>query len=233
MSSVITPSDRQQEDIEVENVGKVESDRDGTAFTGVIRHLAVNRLGSLVRRTIRVVLFFFIFWFPRSVFTSTCIIFQSCSRWGQPESKTIVSLFFTFINHPREPLTIQGSPPWVRYTSILFLEPSFLNSSSTYLTTRSVTLATVRLGTRRIENLPKDNIPMSTWHKWMTKQCEKSKQKKTNPWHSRESQSWNQGRLYDHLAKIIIINRQPTSYLQKAPSIPCKDNEGFLILPMS
>lgn len=61
MSSVITPSDRQQEDIEVENVGKVEGDRDGTAFTGVIRHLAVNRLGSLVRRTIRVVLFFFIF----------------------------------------------------------------------------------------------------------------------------------------------------------------------------
>lgn len=61
MSSVITPSDRQQEDIEVENVGKVEGDRDGTAFTGVIRHLAVNRLGSLVRRSIRVVLFFFIF----------------------------------------------------------------------------------------------------------------------------------------------------------------------------
>lgn len=59
MSSVITPSDRQQEDIEVENVGKVEGDRDGTAFTGVIRHLAVNRFGSLVRRTIRVVLFFF------------------------------------------------------------------------------------------------------------------------------------------------------------------------------
>lgn len=58
MSSVITPSDRQQEDIEVENVGKVESDRDGTAFTGVIRHLAVNRFGSLVRRSIRVVLFF-------------------------------------------------------------------------------------------------------------------------------------------------------------------------------
>lgn len=94
MSSVITPSDRQQEDIEVENVGKVEGDRDGTAFTGVIRHLAVNRLGSLVRRTIRVVLFFFIFfWFPWSVFISTCIIFQSCSRWGQPESKMIVSLF--------------------------------------------------------------------------------------------------------------------------------------------
>lgn len=61
MSSVITPSDRQQEDIEVENVGKVEGDRDGTAFTGVIRHLAVNRLGSLVRRTIRVVLFFYFF----------------------------------------------------------------------------------------------------------------------------------------------------------------------------
>lgn len=61
MSSVITPSDRQQEDIEVENVGKVEGDRDGTAFTGVIRHLAVNRLGSLVRRTIRVVLFFLFF----------------------------------------------------------------------------------------------------------------------------------------------------------------------------
>lgn len=63
MSSVITPSDRQQEDIEVENVGKVEGDRDGTAFTGVIRHLAVNRFGSLVRRTIRVVLFFLFFGF--------------------------------------------------------------------------------------------------------------------------------------------------------------------------
>lgn len=60
MSSVIAPSDRQQEDIEVENVGKVEGDRDGTAFTGVIRHLAVNRFGSLVRRSIRVMLFFFL-----------------------------------------------------------------------------------------------------------------------------------------------------------------------------
>lgn len=98
MSSVITPSDRQQEDIEVENVGKVEGDRDGTAFTGVIRHLAVNRFGSLVRRSIRVVLYFF-FLVSWSVFISTCISSQSCSRWGQPESKTIVSLFF-YIHQP-------------------------------------------------------------------------------------------------------------------------------------
>lgn len=59
MRSVIAPSNRQQQDIEVENVGKVERDRDRTAFTGVVRYLAVNRLGGLVCRSIRVMLFFF------------------------------------------------------------------------------------------------------------------------------------------------------------------------------
>lgn len=52
------------------------------------------------------------------------------------------------------PLTSQGSPPCPRTHSHLFLLPSFLNSSSTYLTTRSVTLLMVKLGTRRMENLP-------------------------------------------------------------------------------
>lgn len=93
MSSVITPSDRQQEDIEVENVGKVESDRDGTAFTGVIRHLAVNRFGSLVRRTIRVVLFFFIFWFPWSVFISLAL-FSNHAHVGVSLKAKPLSAFF-------------------------------------------------------------------------------------------------------------------------------------------
>lgn len=59
VSSVITPSNRQQQDIEVENVGKVERHRDRTAFTGVVGHLAVNSFGGLVGGSIRVMLFFF------------------------------------------------------------------------------------------------------------------------------------------------------------------------------
>lgn len=58
VSSVITPSNRQQQDIEVENVGKVERHRDRTAFTGVVGHLAVNSFGGLVGGSIRVMLFF-------------------------------------------------------------------------------------------------------------------------------------------------------------------------------
>lgn len=59
VSSVITPSNRQQQDIEVENVGKVERHRDRTTFTGVVGHLAVNSFGGLVGGSIRVMLFFF------------------------------------------------------------------------------------------------------------------------------------------------------------------------------
>lgn len=70
MSAVISPSNRQQQDIEVENVGKVERDRDGTAFTGVVRYLAVNSLGGLVGGSIRVMLFFF------HQFISSCIVFK-------------------------------------------------------------------------------------------------------------------------------------------------------------
>lgn len=69
MSPVIAPSNRQQQDIEVENVGKIERDRDRTAFTGIVRYLAVNRLGGLVCRSIRVVLFF---WGGRQQFISIC-----------------------------------------------------------------------------------------------------------------------------------------------------------------
>lgn len=111
MSSVITPSDRQQEDIEVENVGKVEGDRDGTAFTGVIRHLVVNRLGSLVRRSIRVVLFFFFGFLGQSLYPLA--LFSNHAHVGVSLKAKPLSAFFlhSFNHHPGEPLTIQGSPP--------------------------------------------------------------------------------------------------------------------------
>lgn len=111
MSSVITPSDRQQEDIEVENVGKVEGDRDGTTFTGVIRHLAVNRFGSLVRRTIRVVLYFFFFGFLGQFLYPLALVPNHAHVGVSLKAKRSSAFFFTFINHPGEPLTIQGSPP--------------------------------------------------------------------------------------------------------------------------
>lgn len=82
MRSVIAPSNRQQQDIEVENVGKVERDRDRTAFTGVVRYLAVNRLGGLVCRSIRVMLFFFF----RQQFISIC--FSSSAHVGVSLKKT-------------------------------------------------------------------------------------------------------------------------------------------------
>lgn len=84
MSSVITPSNRQQQDIEVENVGKVERDRDRTTFTGVVRYLAVNRLGGLVGGSIRVMLFFFFFF--RQQFISIC--FSNSAHVGVSLKKT-------------------------------------------------------------------------------------------------------------------------------------------------
>jgi hypothetical protein len=45
----------------------------------------------------------------------------------------------------------------------LFFDPSFLNSSSTYLITRSVTLLMVRFGTRRMENLPLTEAGMTVF----------------------------------------------------------------------
>lgn len=97
MSSVITPSDRQQEDIEVENVGKVEGDRDGTAFTGVIRHLAVNRFGSLVRRTIRVMLFFV---FPPGQSLYPLALVSNHAHVGVSLKAKPLSAFFLYIHQP-------------------------------------------------------------------------------------------------------------------------------------
>lgn len=104
MSSVITPSDRQQEDIEVENVGKVEGDRDGTAFTGVIRHLAVNRFGSLVRRTIRVVLFFYFYFFGflgQSLYPLALV--PNHAHVGVSLKAKRSSAFFLYIHQPPSP----------------------------------------------------------------------------------------------------------------------------------
>lgn len=91
MCAVITPSNRQQQDIEVENVGKVERDGDGTAFTGVVGYLAVYSLGGLVSGSIRVMLFFFFF---SSVYISSRIVFKMYSRWGQPKNEQ--TSVFTF-----------------------------------------------------------------------------------------------------------------------------------------
>lgn len=82
MSAVISPSNRQQQDIEVENVGKVERDRDGTAFTGVVRYLAVNSLGGLVGGSIRVMLFFFISLYPVVLFSKGQLYFQKVLTLG-------------------------------------------------------------------------------------------------------------------------------------------------------
>lgn len=109
VSSVITPSNRQQQDIEVENVGKVERDRDRTTFTGVVGHLAVNSFGGLVGGSIRVMLFFFQ---SDSISNYILLLFSKrCSRWGQPKNECNVSFH---INSKVALLTIQGSPPWVR-----------------------------------------------------------------------------------------------------------------------
>lgn len=55
--TVVTTANREEEDVQVEDVGKVKSDRDGAALTCVVRGLAVDKLSRLVRRTIRVVLY--------------------------------------------------------------------------------------------------------------------------------------------------------------------------------
>lgn len=87
MSAVITPSNRQQQDIEVENVGKVERDRDGTAFTGVVRYLAVNSLGGLVGGSIRVMLFFSSVYIQLYCFQKASCISKRYSRSGQPKNE--------------------------------------------------------------------------------------------------------------------------------------------------
>jgi hypothetical protein len=184
--TVIATPDGQEEDVESENVGKVESDGNGacslarrsasvkqveasavevrmtrveavermarTAFARVVGLLAVYVDGSLVGRTVRVV-----------VGVGLDISTYSYSRRGDFQGHKCLLATSCKTSKSTSPhqdvrteriLTIQGSPPCVKTHSHLFLLPSFLNSSFTYLTTRSVTLLMVRLGTRRMENLP-------------------------------------------------------------------------------
>lgn len=124
--TVIAPADGQEEDIETEDVGKVERDGDGTTLADVVGRLAPHRLGRLVRGPVRVVLT------PVSTVASSLV---------PRDTRTLGS-----VSH--------GSPPCVRYASHRFFEPIFLNSSSMYLTTSSVVFLIPRLGTSRIENLP-------------------------------------------------------------------------------
>ena len=56
MCAVIASADGQKQNIQVENVCKVQRDRDGTAFPGVVWGLAVDSFGCLVSSPVRVVL---------------------------------------------------------------------------------------------------------------------------------------------------------------------------------
>lgn len=55
VGTVVTTANGEEENVEAEDVGKVESDGDGTALASVIGLLAVDLDGSLVSRAVRVV----------------------------------------------------------------------------------------------------------------------------------------------------------------------------------
>ena len=110
------------------------------SFSGVIWCLTPDRFGSFMGSSERVVL-----------------TIHELDRLTDNAAHIGISLLGTSAQveaAKKRQLTIHGSPPCVNATSHLFFDPSFLNSSLTNLTTRSVVFLMVRLGTRRMENLP-------------------------------------------------------------------------------
>lgn len=57
VSTVVSPAHRQKQDIETEDVGKVQCDGNGPSLPDVVWWLAPDRFGGFVGRSVRVVLF--------------------------------------------------------------------------------------------------------------------------------------------------------------------------------